>query len=107
MSLSDTCKQLVWVNSLLGELGITLNAIPLCRDNQGAIFMGSNPVQEHRIKHINIRYHYICKVLCSGQVKLFFIDGAENPANMLTKNLGHIKFLKFRGQLGLEFIPPN
>jgi hypothetical protein len=69
--------------------------------------MGSNPVQERRIKYIDIRYHYIHEVLRSGEVELFFIDGAKNPADMLTKNLGHAKFLKFRGQLGLEFILPN
>ena len=100
-------NQLVWVNSPLSELGITINTIPLCRDNQGAIFMGSNPVQECCIKHIDIRYHYIHEVLHSGNVELFFIDGAENSVDMLTKNLGHVKFLKFRGQLGLEFISPN
>jgi hypothetical protein len=107
MSLSDTSRQCVWVNSLLGELGLTLAPIPLCGDNQGAIFMGSNPVQERRIKHIDIRYHYIRQALRKGQVELFFVDGAENPADMLTKNLGHVKFLKFRSQLGLDFKSPN
>ena len=38
-----------------------------------------------------------------GKVDVFFIDGNENPADMFTKNLGHIKFYKFRGQLGLVF----
>ena len=39
----------------------------------------------------------------NGKVELFFIDGAENPANLLTKNLPHEKFVKFRAQLGLQF----
>ena len=43
---SDTCRQLVWICSLFEELGITLNPIPLCGDNQGSIFLASNPVQE-------------------------------------------------------------
>ena len=30
-----------------------------------------------------------------GKIKLFFIDGAENPTNLLTKNLPHEKFAKF------------
>ena len=34
---------------------------------------------------------------------LFYVKGAENPADMFTKNLGKVKFLKFRSQLGLEF----
>ena len=107
MSLSDTSRQLVWIRTLFSELGIKLSAIPLCGDNQGSIFMASNPVQEKQIKHIDICFHYIHQVVRDKQVELFFIDGALNPADMFTKNLGHIKFVKFRSQLGLEFYSPD
>jgi hypothetical protein len=103
MSLSDTSQQLVWVKNLLIELGIQLSPIPLYGDNQGSIFLASNPVQEKCIKHIDLRYHYIRDVVRLKQIELFFIEGAENPADMFTKNLGNIKFLKFREQLELEF----
>ena len=106
MSLSDTCRQLVWIHSLFEELGITLNPIPLCGDNQGSIFLASNLVQEKRIKHIDLRYHYIREVICEKKIELFFLEGAENPADLFTKNLGRIKFQKFREQLGLEFYSP-
>jgi len=47
MSLSDTCRQLVWMRSFFKELGMPIKGtIPLCGDNQGAIFNASNPVQE-------------------------------------------------------------
>ena len=103
MSLSDTSKQLIWVKSLMSELGIQLSPIPLFGDNQGSIFLSSNAVQEKRIKHIDLRYHFIREAITSKQVELFFIEGANNPADLFTKNLGSIKFLKFREQLGLEF----
>ena len=103
MSLSDICRQLLWVKSLMSELGIELSPIPLFRDNQGTIFLTSNSVQEKCIKYINLHYHFIYDVVQSKQVELFFIEGANNPADLFTKNLGCIKFLKFREQLGLEF----
>jgi len=103
MSLSDTCRQLQWMHSLFYELGMPIDTIPLCGDNQGAIFIASNPVQERRTKHIDICYHYIRQVLEKGEVALYFIEGSENPADMLTKNLRHVKFLKFQGQLGINF----
>jgi hypothetical protein len=103
MSLGDTCRQLVWICSLFLELGIKLKPIPLCGDNQGSIFLASNPVQEKWIKHIDLRHHYIREVIRSKKIKLFFIEGAENPADLFTKNLGCVKFQKFREQLGLEF----
>jgi hypothetical protein len=106
MSLCDTSRQLVWIRSLFTELGINLQPIPLCGDNQGSIFLSSNPVQEKQIKHIDLRHHYICEVICNKKVGLLFIEGAENLADLFTKNLGRIEFLKFREQLGLEFYSP-
>jgi len=103
MALSDCACQVTWIRSLLGELGYKLKAIPICDDNQGSIFMASNPVMEPRSKHINIRYHGIRESVTKGNMELFFIDGAENPADLLTKNLPHEKFMKFRAQLGLQF----
>ena len=44
MTLSDCARQVTWIQSLLGELSYKLKAIPICGDNQGSIFMASNPV---------------------------------------------------------------
>jgi len=40
------------------------------------------------------------------KVEVFFIEGTNNPADMFIKNLGHVKFLKIRETLGLEFCLP-
>jgi len=91
MALSDTCWQIMWIQSLFQELGYNLVPIPICGNNQGSIFIGSNLVQEWRTKHIDIQYHYICE--CN-----------ENPADMFTKNLGAIDFLHFKKHLGIKFL---
>jgi hypothetical protein len=67
----------------------------------------TNPVQEKHSKHIDLHYHYIRDVVQDGKVELFFVEGTQNPADMFTKNLGHVKFLKFWEQLGLEFYSPK
>jgi len=103
MALSDCARQVTWIRSLLSELGYKLKAILICCDNQGSIFMASNPVMEPCSKHIDIRYHRIRESVAKGNVELFFIDGTENPTDLLTKNLPHEKFAKFRAQLGLQF----
>ena len=91
------------MHTLLGELGYRLNPIPICGDNQGSIFITSNPVTEKRSKHIDIRYHYIREVKERKLVDVYFIDGDKNPADLLTKNLGSVKFLQFRPDYGLRF----
>ena len=65
--------------------------------------MASNPVTEKRSKHIDIRYHFVREAIERKEVEITFIDGSDNPADLFTKNLGQIKFHKFRAQLGLEF----
>jgi hypothetical protein len=103
MSLSDASRQLLWVHSLMNEIGIPITTIPLCGDNQGAIFIASNPITEKRTKHMDIRYHFIREVVDSGKVKLLFVSSEENPADMLTKNLTWDKFLRCRLRLGISF----
>ena len=103
MSLSDATRQLVWIHSLLGELKLPVKSIPLCGDNQGAIFTAANAVTEKRTKHIDIRYHYIREVIDKGIVSLYYVDTNNNPADMLTKNLARDKFLTCRKTLGLLF----
>jgi len=90
-----TSHQFVWVRNLFSELGIQLAPILLYGDNQGTIFIASNPVQEKHSKHIDLCYHYIRDMVQLDKVELFFVEGTQNPADMFTKNLGHIKFLKF------------
>ena len=65
--------------------------------------MASNPVTEARSKHIDIKWHSIWELVSDKIIELFLIEGAQNPADMLTKNLGQIKFDLFRLQLGLVF----
>ena len=83
MALSNCTHQVTWIWSLLGELGYKLNAILICGDNQRSIFMTSNPVMEPCSKHIDIHYHRIQESITNGKIKLFFIDGAENPTDLV------------------------
>ena len=104
MALSDASRQCVWIKSLMGEIGYSTNfAVPLAGDNQGSLFMATNPVTEARSKHIDIRYHYIREVIANKHIDVFFIEGNDNPADLFTKNLGRMKFQKFRAELGLKF----
>ena len=103
MALSDCSRQVVWIHTLLGELGYQMGPIPICGDNQGSIFIASNPVTEKRSKHIDIHYHYIHKVIEHRFAEVYFINGEDNPTDLLMKNLGHVKFQKFQAVLALEF----
>jgi Reverse transcriptase (RNA-dependent DNA polymerase) len=103
MALSDCSCQAVWIKTMIEELGIVFKTVPIYCDNQGTSFIASNSVQESRTKHINIRYHYICELVGAKKVETMFVPGEMNLADMFTKNLQKVKFLKFWNQLGLNF----
>jgi hypothetical protein len=100
MALCDCAKQVLWAGSLFAGLGFKPGKLSICADNQGLIFITLNAVTEQRSKHIDIQYHFIHDHI-SKQISLHYIEGSENPANMLTKNLGHVKFNKFKPQMEL------
>ena len=104
MALSDCSRQVVWMHTLMGELSYHLKPIPIYGNNQGSIFIASNPVTEKWSKHIEICFHFIREVIEKKLAEVFFINGDKNPADLLTKNLGSIKFLLFRNEYGLAIL---
>jgi hypothetical protein len=103
MALSDCSRQAVWIQNIFTELGLQVRPTQICADNEGGIFIASNPVQERRTKHIDVRFHYVRDLIEQKRIDVVWVPTDDNPADMFTKNLGHIKFEKFRGMLGLEF----
>ena len=95
MVLPDCSHQAIWIWTLLHKLEYKEQSIPICGDNQGSIFMALNPITKKHIKHINIWYHLVHDVVLDNKVQLYYIEGSENPTDMFTKNLGHMKFSKF------------
>ncbi|GJR58134.1 retrovirus-related pol polyprotein from transposon TNT 1-94 [Tanacetum coccineum] len=60
VSAEKACQQALWMKQALIDYGIRLDAYPKMFDNnKGAIDLSKNPVQHSRIKHIEIRHHFL------------------------------------------------
>ena len=57
--MTEIAKSLRWIRNVYEELEFKLGPLPLCIDNQGTMFLASNPAQEGQTKHIRIPEHYI------------------------------------------------
>jgi S-formylglutathione hydrolase FrmB len=59
-SLADAMAEVIWVQVLLHELGISQpQAACLWCDNIGATYLTANPVFHARMKHVEVDYHFI------------------------------------------------
>jgi hypothetical protein len=72
----------------------------LC-DNHSCIKMTEKSLFHDKLKHIEIRYHYIHDMVQRGAIKLQYVSTDEQVADVLTKPLSHIKFEHFQDKLGI------
>ena len=57
--------------------------------------MTENLVFHDKLKHIEIKYHFIWDMLQKGDVKIKYVPTEEQVADVLTKPLAHVKFEYF------------
>ena len=90
--MTETAKQLQWICNVYEELEFKLSPLPLFIDNQGAIFLASNPAQEGCIKHAHISNHYIHEAVEFEEVKLYYVPTDQQYTDIFMKNLAKLKF---------------
>jgi hypothetical protein len=70
--------------------------IKLFVDNLSAIDLCESLKQSHKVKHINLRIHYVREMIEKGFIELLFVPTDYNVADVLTKPLAEDKFTYFR-----------
>jgi hypothetical protein len=99
---SATGCEIIWMREFLDEIGYNISAPSiLFVDNNSAVQVAKNPEHQSTMKHVNRSYHWIREKVTDGEIKVVHIPGTDNPADIFTKPLGHIKFTRFREMLGL------
>ncbi|GKD95437.1 retrovirus-related pol polyprotein from transposon TNT 1-94 [Tanacetum coccineum] len=87
IALSRCYAQILWMRSQLTDYGVQFNKIPLYCDNKSAIALCCNNVQHSRVKHIDVRYHFIKEQVKNGIVELYFVRMEYQLADIFTKPL--------------------
>ena len=85
----------------LQDYGLVLNKIPIMCDNTSGIAISNNPVQHSRMKHIDIRYHFLREHVMSGTVELHFVPTEQQLADIFTKPLDETTFSRLVCELGM------
>ena len=88
VAMSRCAQQMVWMQNWLSEANIEY-AVPgiIKGDNRGAIALTKNTKDHGKVKHIDIRHHYIWELVQSGALTMEQVSSADNLADMFTKPL--------------------
>ena len=102
-ALTCAIQEIIYYRQLLGELGYANNLpTPLMCDNQGALYLAVSTKNHTRIKHIELRYHYIRETVKEKKVQLLYINTKDQIADIMTKPLAKDQFIKFKELMGIK-----
>jgi hypothetical protein len=100
MAASSAAQEAIYLRRLLESLGHKQESPTIIyEDNQSCIAMADNPAQSQRIKHIDIKYHFVREKIQSGDIKLVYVQTERQLADLLTKALTREKLQKLRGRV--------
>jgi hypothetical protein len=89
MALSDCLKEVLYHRSLLSFIfpGYADERSVMFEDNEGCIKLALNNASTKRLKHIDVRYHFVQEHVEGGRVELMYIPTNDQLADCLTKNV--------------------
>jgi hypothetical protein len=103
LSCTHCARQIIWLRSLFKELGFPQpHATLLHCDNQGTVTCSHDPHSHSRMKHIDIRAHFIRDCVNTNTIDVIHIPGVENPADLLTKPLEKVTHRKWLKRIRLD-----
>ena len=89
MTVTEAVKEAIWLRGQVKDLGLYQGATTVFCDSQSVIHLTKHQMYHERIKHIDVRYHFIREIKV---IKVKKIDTVDNPADMMTKPVPSRKF---------------
>ena len=81
-------KDIVWLRLFFSEISLHQSVpSPLFIDNAGTIVLTKDNSFHQRSKHIDVQYHYICKLVDRKVLATAHISSEHNLADIFTKPL--------------------
>ena len=101
VALCDVAKEAIFTWAALTFLQPQLTGMceAIFGDNEGSKAIASNPSSASRSKHVDVKLHFIRKLVRAGEIQIIHIGTEDRHADILTKALWRKKFVVHRAAL--------
>jgi hypothetical protein len=102
-------QETLWFCQFLSELGFAFSAPSVMFvDNQSAIQVACNSEHHGHMKHLDLRFFWLCDEIKTQQyLSVSHVPTADMAADILTKLLGQVEVIAAREQLGVLPVPAS
>lgn len=102
-ALGEGICEAKWIQGLLVEVGYTRETpTTIYIDNQSTIKIAEEPRNHRKMKHVDVKYHFIRESIKNQEVNLEYKPTRDQTADIMTKALGRSCFEKHRINLSLS-----
>jgi hypothetical protein len=107
VALCAASQDAAYLIQMLQELGMgDVAPITLLEDNQACMDIAGKDIASPKLKHIDIRYHFVRTMLRENKIQLVYCPSYHQAADILTKGVDALAFFRHRATLmGLPFRP--
>ena len=106
IALSEVTQEIMWTCHFFEEIDITYEApTTIFKDNKGTIAFMSNQKTLHCMKHIEVKYHFVKKLIEDSTICLQYRPTSQMVTDILTKPLSPMAHVYHANRLGV--MPPK
>ena len=100
IALCAATQDAVYLTQMLQEHGMDLREpVLMLEDNQACIQLADKNMASPRLKHVDIRYHYVRTMVQEKKIEIIYCPTYHQAADILTKPVDQLTFLRHRATL--------
>lgn len=102
MALTEAISECEWIKKLLVDLKVKFeDTVAIYEDNTSCIKIAEEPREYKRMKHLDVKYMFVRDFVQKKKYNLIQISSEDQLADIMTKALGRILFVKHRTNMNL------
>ena len=90
--LAEACRELMWIKAFLKEIEVEISIGKIFQDNTTTIAMAGVEGLSERSKHIDVKFHFVKRLVKDKLVECQHIATDEMVADIFTKDLADTSF---------------